>query len=88
MKLVYKFEVFYGEAKTMMPADAEIVKVGAIAGQMYCWAICGENRPNVPRQIGYFATGEQVPDDAIYVGTAITTDGAFVWHVFEGAALR
>lgn len=88
MRRVYKYEVGSGEpSTTLLPIDAEVVHVAPIAGKMYVWATTDPDRadPAVTerRQIAYFATGEQIPDGADHVGTGITPDGAFVWHVFE-----
>lgn len=30
-----------------------------------------------------FATGQEVPDDAEYVGTALAAQGSLVWHLFN-----
>lgn len=68
-----------------MPADAEVMAVGAIDGEMYVWAITQAGPPtHRPRPIGYFATGDDVPDGWVYRGTALAMAGTFVWHVFEG----
>lgn len=84
-RVVHKYEIPYGESYCGMPADAEIVAVGAIAGKMYAWAIVDPDAANTARPIGYFATGELIPESAKYVGTALAGGGAFVWHVFEYA---
>jgi len=43
------------------------------------------------RKVRVYGTGQPVPFDAPHLGTAVTADGALVWHLFdvtyEGAAL-
>ena len=70
-----------------MPRGAEIVDCGVQESidesGVYVWAIVRPDRDCEPRDLRYFATGEPVPDDWSYVGTAATSDRHFVWHVFE-----
>ena len=34
-------------------------------------------------QVQVFATGQPIPLGAAYIGTAITHDSGFVWHVYD-----
>jgi hypothetical protein len=81
--VVHKFEIPYAESYARMPEEAEILHVEAIVGKVYAWALVDPKAKNVARAIGYFATGDPIPENAVYRGTAISEDRAFVWHVFE-----
>lgn len=39
--------------------------------------------PRVRRRFQVFATGRDVPDNAVYVGTVLVAGGILVWHLFE-----
>jgi hypothetical protein len=86
-RVVHKYEVGYGEAGSQMPLGAKLLHVDSqpkAGGEgVFVWAEVDPAAPLVRQQIGYFATGEDLPEDAEYVGTAVTPGGAFVWHVYE-----
>jgi hypothetical protein len=91
MGRVLKYELGYGEALTHIPEGAEILHVatqpiGPTTAGVYAWALVDPDAAHVVRQIGYFATGDEIPAGSEYVGTAVTPSGAFVWHVFEAPA--
>lgn len=87
--MVFKYEIHCGEGVTRMPEGAQILYVATAPNGpgegVFAWAEVNAGAPLTNRQIGYFATGEMIPLDAKYVGTAKTPDGAFFWHVFEAA---
>lgn len=88
--VVHKYEVPSGEGAVAMPMGATLLHVAVQpnAGDgegVYLWALVDRDAPQHMRNLGYFATGEEIPDGVNYVGTAIASNGAFVWHVFEEA---
>jgi hypothetical protein len=83
---VRKYELFYGPAATEMPVGAQILRVGIQNGRVRAWALVNPAAEMTSRRIGYFATGAPIPDNAEHIGTAVTSDAEFVWHVFEEVA--
>ena len=68
---------------------ARILHVGAQGPRVFLWALCDPFRADqAARSIHYYATGEVVPFDARYLGTALMHDGGLVWHVFEAEVDR
>lgn len=70
-----------------MPEFAGIVHFGEqpnIGGDFYFWAVVEPSEIG-DRNTRYFkvlATGQEIPEDAMYVQTLIASD-ATVWHLFE-----
>lgn len=63
---------------------AKILHVGAQDDRVFLWALSDPFRADqAARSIHYYATGEVVPRDALYLGTALMHGGDLVWHVFE-----
>lgn len=86
-RVVHKYEVGHGSAVTHMPPGAKLLHVdtqpsGSGEG-VFVWAEVDPDAATVRWEISYYATGEPVPMDAEYVGTAVTSNGAFVWHVYQ-----
>lgn len=79
---VWKYEL-HRDSYINMQRGAQIIDCGCQNGSVYVWAILRPDRGREARDLCYFATGEPVPDDWDYVGTAATPDREFVWHVFE-----
>ena len=50
---------------------------------VHVWTLSSESVTDETRKLQIFATGQPVPDDAVYVGTALAAGGALVWHVFD-----
>jgi hypothetical protein len=84
---IYKYDLTVGKNTIDMPWDAEIIHVAARSpnDRIQMWA----NLPNGicvprPRDFYVFPTGEFEGSTSLlrHVGTAITTNGWFVWHVF------
>ncbi len=90
-KVVHKYEVPYGEGSVSMSKGAELLHVATQPKDpqgkegVCVWALVDPSTELERRKIGYFATGEEIPTEAEYVGTAITPDKTFVWHVFARA---
>lgn len=85
---IWKYSFLHGENEIRMPLDAEVVHVatqGEGAGETATlWAKVDVNKPKETRRFYAAHTGEEVPDDAEYLGTAVLYDGGYVLHLFEG----
>jgi hypothetical protein len=46
------------------------------------WAVV-DGAPKVERSFRVFGTGQPIPDDPDYWGTALAADGQLVWHLLE-----
>ena len=65
----------------MLPASAEIITIKGIGDAVYIWAIVPENQVNVRRVFNVIPTGESVPENTTYIGTAYPANHVF--HIFE-----
>jgi len=86
---IWKFFV-QSNCEIDMPADAEIVEVGAQNNDICIWAVVDPWAHTVTRQFDVIGTGHEfrdVPQHTLkYLGTAhLETDG-WVFHVFEKVA--
>lgn len=76
-----------------MPAGARILPFPPSprdphGGTIEIWAQVDPEHPMKTRHFRIFGTGHPMPDDDAYatltfIGTVITHDGTFVWHIFE-----
>lgn len=89
MNTIYKypFEVT-GVQGISMPFGAEILTVQTQRDQICLWALVDAEAPMVEeREFVVFGTGHPISDDLKdrlkYIGTTMTGNGSFVWHVFE-----
>ncbi|MDP9224130.1 MAG: hypothetical protein M3P18_09795 [Actinomycetota bacterium] len=55
-----------------------------VASEMQVWTV--ETYGGGTRYVQVFGTGHTVPDDWEPVGSCVSVDGQFVWHVFERMA--
>lgn len=91
---IHKYEVPALEGIARLPAGARLLHVavqptGPKSRAVFVWALVDPSSPMVRRKLGYFPTGDEpIPADCEYVGTAITDDGAFVWHIFDGGEVE
>lgn len=93
-RVVHKYEVPFGESALTLPRGAELLHVATQPKDpqgtegVFVWALVDPDASHTIMQIGYFATGEPIPAGAEYIGTAITPDKTFVWHVFAGPQMK
>lgn len=66
-----------------LPAGAIVRHFGAQGDGLYIWVEVDSLKRPVRRSFAIIPTGEGVPDDGEYVGTALMHDGALVWHLYE-----
>jgi len=81
---IYKFSIDFGVTQEIaIPMGARIVHVGMQVDAVCVWVDGDTARNSHSRWLRVYGTGHPVHPRAEYVGTAMTPDGAFVWHVFE-----
>lgn len=84
VRAVWKFPVplLAGEATHRMPAGAQVVHVAGQDGTPTVWAVVDPGSfMTEARTFRVVGTGQEIPGDAAYVGTAHC--GPYVWHVWE-----
>lgn len=81
-KRIWKFSFAIDEERTVyMPTGAVVRHVGWLDG-LCCWVeFEGSGVGTEPRTFVVHGTGQAVPPDQVYVGTAIAS--IFVWHLYE-----
>lgn len=83
---VFRYEVPVDDAWHQIELSGPIVKVACRNGVrdvVHVWALAGTGATFLAR-LRVFGTGHQVPDEAVYRGTAIAEP--LVWHLFEDAS--
>ncbi len=84
MNTIYKYAVSVGGATLIyIPIGATIVHVAEQDGIPTLWAKVNTNAPLEYRSFVCIGTGQMVPNEGKYIGTAHC--GRFVWHMFEVA---
>ena len=82
--VVHKFEVPLNDAPVVrMQEKAQILHFGAQNGCLYLWALVDAEAPLASREFVLRGTGQTLDVPAMYVGTAMLYDGAFVAHLFD-----
>lgn len=81
----YQWPGLARDAAFEMPAGAQMLHVDAQSDHITIWARVDPNAPKRTRQFILCGTGHPAPDemDARHIGTALTENGTYVWHVFE-----
>lgn len=82
MRKIFKYEVLnLGTLTLRLSAGSKVVSFGFDCNRKLClWATVPETELTVERHFLCAFTGEEVPDDAIHLGTAVSQ---YVWHLFE-----
>jgi hypothetical protein len=62
--------------------EEEVVS-GSLARALTLWAEVESNNVKEKRVFKIYGTGDEIKEDAKYVGTAFDKDGVFVWHLYE-----
>jgi hypothetical protein len=86
---IFKYTLHdHGEAILPLPSGAEVLHVADQCGAIQLWARVNPNaKPLVGRRFATLYTGfDEVPEGAIYLGTALSQGGSIVTHVFELAS--
>ena len=84
MRAVLRYNVLVGETVEHR-LRGRIVKVGCRDPRMVeFWVLDNSDADPLTVQLRVFGTGEVVPDDAVYVGTAVPPQRPdLVWHLFR-----
>lgn len=86
---VYKSTLAPGRADTFnMPEGATIVEVNIQNGLVAFWYVTDPSYIHTTgRTFVAAATGQVLPDNLEYVGTAVDNERGLVWHLFEEVVL-
>lgn len=93
MRVVWKYPVGIGYVTELrLPRGARVVHVAAQEDKRTVVQLWVEHDPDALRVEGrlfeVLATGEGIPEDCTYVGTAVDHVRSLVWHVYEGSLVR
>ena len=82
---VWKYTLGGGKVALQMPQGAKLLHVGWQRNDICIWALVSPLRDLVYRNFLVAGTGHPIEDSETleFVGTAITPDQSFVFHVFE-----
>lgn len=85
MKKIWKYEFpITGEFVLYMPKDHVVLTVQLQRGVPCLWAVVDPDSPKETTGFKISGTGQPLPEDVgRYVGTFMTGDENFVWHLFE-----
>ena len=85
MKTVLKYQLSHnGRTGISLPANAKLLHVANQQGLIQLWVCVDSNGMWTVRDFLCVYTGfDVVPENAVYVGTAISADGSSVTHVYE-----
>ncbi len=87
MQTIWKYEL-KPEGIVHMPANSQVLSVGAQGTQMFVWALVDSTLPaNHVKQFAIYGTGHEVKAsldyDQEFIGTVLMMGGSLVFHVFE-----
>jgi hypothetical protein len=91
VKTIWKFPLRHGVNSVPVTADHRVVHVGVdtLDPTMPCvWIELGIGelfdapQPTTSITVQFYGTGHDIPDEATYLGTCVTTVG-LVWHVYQ-----
>lgn len=69
-----------------IPEGARFLHCAAQGNSIALWYEVDTTAPVSTHQFHYFGTGlGPIPEDLVYLGTALFADGSFVLHVYEAA---
>ncbi len=81
---VLRYEITDDDAWHVYTLSGPIVRVADRGGMVHIWALADVGTP-FTAILRLFATGDEVPDDTTYRGTAVSESGRLVFHLFEQA---
>lgn len=85
-QVVWKWELPIGESSLSLPPAARVIHVGCQGDNRVCvWTLQPTINLEVQlRRFTVIGTGQTFNLPGwMHIGTAMTTQGVFVWHVFE-----
>lgn len=83
MKVIYKYPV----PKTLnkftipLPKECDFLRIGFQNDQVFMWCLVNKDAPITPRKFSAYGTGQDVPDNQIYLATY--EYGPIIIHLFE-----
>lgn len=84
MRTVYKYLLFTkGEFQIEMLLGARLLHIGLQNNIPTLWAEVKPDAPVKPYSFFCIGTGDDIPDNASYVGT-VEQSGYFMWHYYVG----
>lgn len=84
MRTIYRYSVPVDLRAHIVELTGEILSVGCRDPRFVeFWAEHDEAVQEISRTFQVFGTGHDLPHDARYVGTAVTPNEVFVWHLYE-----
>jgi len=84
---IWKFSFHnFPSTNIMMDPEAQVIHVAYQHGVICLWAMVNPDAVQVVRKFRIFGTGFDFdPNGLNFIGTVLTADEQFVWHVFEEA---
>jgi hypothetical protein len=85
MKTIHKFHLRAARITLALPKVAVVLGVHLQRDEPMIWALVDTEAPKESRTFETFGTGYELPQKGLgrFVGTFLTADETFVWHVFE-----
>ena len=87
MQKVFKYPLeLKSEQRVEIPVGASYLHVDVQRGQICLWALVEDDAQCEMRLFLIAGTGHPVPENVTsmeHVGSVLTDNGAFVWHVFD-----
>jgi hypothetical protein len=83
---VFRYEVPDDDQWHEITLAGPIVHTAIRDGAFHFWALAGAGS-SAAAKLRLFGTGDEVPEDTMYRGTAITESGRLVLHLFEAALM-
>jgi hypothetical protein len=97
MRVIWKFKVRHGAEGTInVPKGSQLLHAEVVGVDVWVWALCDPRQEKYDRPVGWFITGDEVPEGWQHVSTFITDrepeSGVqtvdYVAHVFDGLGAR
>lgn len=86
--VIWKYTLALGQTSFLIPVESQFLSLHVQNDQICLWFCCDPKAEKETRRFVAYPTGVTVPalDDELYLGTALLSGGAFVFHVFEFSA--
>jgi hypothetical protein len=86
MITIYKYPLQVTDVQHVeIPVGAQILKVDEQNSKMFLWALVQNVSHTYNMEVRIIGTGQEFNDHSDYehLGSVLTSDGFFVWHVFR-----
>ncbi len=84
MKTIYKYSLDLSRGQQIeMPGRARILHFGNQKEVPTIWVEVWPEYCEHSRSFTIVGTGQEVPTDSEYIGSALFGNGSFVWHLYE-----